>query len=123
MNKSEIEFLLEEARKGGCCELAAKIRISSVSLVGESVWSFLADVKVRARSIDPTRLRINWAERKVSPRIVSELQTIFLYYTKIPTWFGSKKNLKAQTIVPRAKVILRLLEKLLGNLRTSFQMC
>lgn len=114
MNKSEIEFLLEEARRGGCCEIAVNIRISSVSLVGESVWSFIADVKERARSIDPTRLRINWTERKISPRIVSELQTIFLYYTKVPTWFGSKKNHKAQTIVPRAKVTLRLLEKLLA---------
>jgi len=113
MNNAEIEFLLDEARKGDCCKLAASIGISSVSLVGDTVWSFVEDVKERARSIDPTRLRINWKERKVSPRIVRELQAIFLYYAKIPAWFGSKKNLKAQTVVPRVKVALRLLESLL----------
>jgi len=114
MKKAEFQFLLEEAKKGGCCALSASIRISSVSLVGDPVWNFVADAKERARSIDATRLRIKWGDRQVSARIVVELQTIFLYYLKVPSWFGGKKNLKAQTVVPRARVILRLLEKLLA---------
>ena len=114
MKKAEIQFLLDEAKKGGCCEVAANVMVSSVSLVKDPVWSFVADVKERARSIDATRLRINWSERKVSDRMVVELQTIFLYYLKVPSWFGGKKNLKAQSVVPRARTMLRLLEKLLA---------
>ncbi|WP_286920325.1 MULTISPECIES: hypothetical protein [Pseudomonas] len=113
MKEAEVQFLLDEAKKGACCELVANIRVSSVSLVGDLVWDFVADTKERARSIDATRLRINWGERQISPRIVAELQAIFLYYLKIPSWFRGKRNLKAQTVVPRAKVILRLLEKFL----------
>lgn len=114
MKNAEIQFLLDEAKKGGCCELVASIRVSSVSLVGDPVWSFVGDVKERARSIDAARLRINWGERKVSAKIIVELQAIFLYYMKVPSWFGGKKNLKAQTVTPKARAILRVLEKLLA---------
>ncbi len=115
MKKAELDRLLEQAQRGGCCQLAGSVNVSSVSLARDRVWDFVEDTKKRARSIDNTRLKINWGEREVSPKIVAELQTIFLYYAKVPTWFGGKKNPKAQTFVPRAKSIIRLLEKLLAE--------
>lgn len=114
MKEVEIGWLLEQAAEGGCCQVAGAIKVSSLSETRDSVWDFVEDTLERARSIDNTRLRINWGERNVSPKIVSELQTIFLYHAKVPTWFGGKKNSKAQSFVPRAKLLLRLLEKLLA---------
>jgi hypothetical protein len=115
MSQSDIDWIIELVKKGSCCRLAGVISVSQLSRAKDPIWDFSKDAIQRARSIDPTRVRIDWGQWGLSPRIVQELQTIFLFYAKVPAWYGGKKNLKPQSIVPRAKEACRILAKVLSD--------
>ncbi len=113
MKKNEIEWLFDLVKNGSCCALAGAINVSVLSRAKDLVWDFTDDSLDRARSIDETRLRVNWGHWRISPKMLVELQTIFLFYIKVPIWFGVKKNPKPQTLVPKVKVACGFLERLL----------
>lgn len=115
MKENELDWLFDLVKKGSCSRLAGFVKISALSQAKDAVWDFTQDVLDRARSIDETRLNVDWGNWKISPKIVEELQTIFLFYTKVPVWFGGSRNVKPQTVVPKVRAACGFLEQLLKD--------
>lgn len=92
------------------------LQVSKRSSVGDLIWDFSDDIRHVPRTVNRTKLMVDWGKHALSAGLRQDAQRVFALYWKAPQIFAGRGQIKPNTLCSRIRHGLAFLEHVVGRL-------